>query len=230
MTIDLTNIVLKQGSHAYRGQGMCAMEAAAYVAGEKHSDHPACVSPVIGAFMRSWNDSLPDDESRTRLLLPLIPKILNTAGSSDVEERRSWMAVDWMARTYAPAWLGLAGLTEHASALRALAPIVDAASAEASNDALKAARAAAGDAARAAAWDAASDAAWDAAWAATRAAAWNAVWDAAGAAAGAAAWTAARAAAWNAAGAAAYTSRKLAPTVELLQASAVYLVERMVTL
>ena len=37
---------LEKGAHK-RGSGMCAMEAAAYIAGEPHSDHPVCVSPVI---------------------------------------------------------------------------------------------------------------------------------------------------------------------------------------
>ncbi len=49
------------------------MEAAAFIAGEPWSDHPACVCPVIAAFMRSWNDGL-SDKDRNRLLLPLIPK------------------------------------------------------------------------------------------------------------------------------------------------------------
>jgi len=228
MTIDLTNIVLAYGSHRTRENGMCAMEAAAYVAGEWHSDHPACVCPVIGAFMRSWNDGLPDDATRTRLLMPLIPKILNTAGSSDVEERRSYMALDWLARECAPTWLDVAGLSEHAAALRALAPIVDTASAEASQETL--------DAAGAAAWNAASDAAWNAASAAVWDAAWNATRAAAGAAARAAAWAAAWDAARAAASAAAVattsddTYHKLAPTVELLQVSAVHLVERMAAL
>ena len=74
------------------------------------------------------------------------------------------------------------------------------------------------DAARDAAWAAARDAAWDAA----RDAARDAAWDAARAAAWAAAWDAARAAAWAAAW------EKLAPTVKLLQSSALLLLDRMI--
>jgi len=224
MTIDLANIVLKQGSHRARKDGMCAMEAAAYVAGEKHSDHPACVCPVIGAFMRSRNDNLPDDESRTRLLLPLIPKIIGTRATPEVERARAYMALDWLARECAPAWLDAAGLSEHAAALRALAPIMDKESAKASQETLDAARAAAWAAACDAAWDAAGYAAWDAAWAAASAAAVDAAVDAA--------WNAACDAAWNATRNAtrAAATRDPAPTAELLQASAVHLVERMATL
>jgi len=139
--------LLLAGAHSPNGK-MCVMEAAAWMAGEAWSDRPKCVCPTIGAFMRSWNDSLPDDETRGGLLKPLLPLIIDTAHGPDVATARSFMAIDWLARTLAPALLDLTpSLTTHAMTLRALAPIVD----------LKAARiaeptlAAAGDAAWAAA-------------------------------------------------------------------------------
>src|SRR4051794_25402846 len=86
---------LASGAHSSPEEGMCAMEAAAWIAGERFSDHPKCVSPVIGAFMRSWNDALPDSV-RTALLLPLILKTIGTANGSDLETRRATMAADWL--------------------------------------------------------------------------------------------------------------------------------------
>src|SRR6185312_3074701 len=68
---------LSLGAHGNVKDGMCAMEAVAYVAREPWSDHPECACPVLSAFMRSWNDGLPDDE-RTSLLLPLIPRLVGT--------------------------------------------------------------------------------------------------------------------------------------------------------
>ena len=62
----LDTISFANGSHDDPESGVCAMEAAAYIAGEEHSDHPACVCPVIGGFMRSWNDALPSDADRDR--------------------------------------------------------------------------------------------------------------------------------------------------------------------
>jgi hypothetical protein len=56
---------------------MCLLEAAAYVAGEPWSDSPECVSPVLAAFGRSWNDAL-DDENR-QMLKPFIPRLVGTA-------------------------------------------------------------------------------------------------------------------------------------------------------
>jgi hypothetical protein len=177
------------------------MEAAAYIAGERHTDKPQCVSPVITAFMIGWNDGLPSDAERDRLLKPLLPLVLHTRTRAADEETRAWMATDWLVRVHTPVWLDLAGLGDHARALRALRPYTSVEIAVAAQGTLAAARAAAGDAA--------GDAAWDAAWDAARAAARAAARDAAGAAA--------RDAARDA----------LAPTTTLLQASAMDLVQRM---
>ena len=246
--LDLETIHLTSGSHSERRFGVCAMEAAAWLAGEPHSDHPECVCPIIGAFVRSWNDGMPNDDERDRLLKPLLPLLLNTADPTK-KDARAFMAIDWIARQFVPAWLELnPALKQNAEALRlhpeitsletllAITPIlVDAKNkAAAARDAARAAawdaaRDAAWAAARAAAWDAARDAAWAAAWAAARDAAWaaardaarDAAWDAAWAAARDAAWDAARDAAWDAAWAG------LKPVTEKLQLSASELVKRM---
>jgi hypothetical protein len=226
LKLDLDTLVLGSGSHSSITSGACVMEAVAYVAGEPWSDHPACASKVIGAFLSSWNDTLNDDD-RNRLLKPYVTRLVGTAGTAAQEDRRAWMCLDWLVRTYTPAWLRAAKLDTQAAVLAGLpefeagmdVPSIRPAVEGVRTDA-HAARVAAGDAAwdaaraaaRAAAWDAASDAARDAAGAAARAAAWDAAgaaawdaaWDAArdaaGDAAGDAAWAAARAAAWDAAG------------------------------
>ena len=207
---------LDRGGHDKFSDGVCVMEAVAYVARQPFSDTPECVCPVIGAFMRSWNDGLPD-EDRTALLLPLIPRLINTRGSKALEERRSLMAADWLVRTHTPAWLRLAGLTAQADALSGLPEITSMAQVPSIRAPIEAARRDA-----AAAWDAAGDAAW----AAARAAAGDAAWDAARVAAWDAAGAAAWAAAWDAAGAAARA--KLDPTRRELQQSALAMVERMI--
>ncbi len=129
VTIDADRLAavstLAAGAHnPDAGGAMCAMEAAAYIAGEPWSDHPQCVCPVIGAFMRSWNDNLPDDR-RTELLLPLIPATIGTRGSAELVNRRATMATDWLIRVHTPAWLRLAGLTAQADVLAALPEITD---------------------------------------------------------------------------------------------------------
>jgi hypothetical protein len=216
---------LKEGSHEDFETGACIMEAVAYVTGEPWSDHPACACPVITTFMISWNDALLSDEERTRLLLPLIPKIVGTRGSEALESRRATMAADWLVRTHAPAWLRLAGLTAEADALAGLPEITDFAQTPSIMEPLRASRVAA-ERKWAAAGDAARDAVRAAAWAAAGTAAW---------AAAVAAWAAAgtaRDAAWGAAGAAARAAGVAArdvlkSTQDALQASAIELVIRM---
>jgi hypothetical protein len=207
------SLVLKAGGHTSPESGMCVMEAVAYVAGEPWSDHPVCACPVIGAFLRSWNDGLRSDEERTRLLKPLVLRLVESKSTPAVEEARAYLALDWLIRTYTPVWLDLVpGLQSHAQALRALEAIRDISAADAAGAPVHAAGAAA--------WAAAGDAARDAARAAPVAAA--------GAAPVAAAWAAARDAARAAAGAAAGDA--LDPAVATLQASALDLVDRMLAI
>src|SRR3990167_6649855 len=97
---------------------MCVMEAVAYVSGEPWSDSPECASPAIGAMLRPWNDTA-DDEERQRLK-PYILKVIGTNTGPADEDARGLLCCDWLARTFAPAWLDRAGLGEHAAALRAL--------------------------------------------------------------------------------------------------------------
>mgnify|MGYP001342146763 CR=1 FL=1 len=170
----LATLTLKTGSHPDPDAGLCVMEAAAWVAGEPHSDHPECVSPVLAAFMRSWNDDL-DDEDRQKLKA-FIPRVIGTAEDGR-DERRGWLAADWLVRVHTPAWLELAGITDAAAALRALPELRDSGSLEAARPALADAREK-GDAAWAAAGDAARAATWAAAWAAAGAATWAAARDA----------------------------------------------------
>jgi hypothetical protein len=122
----ISSLPIKHGAHEppkgeFQG---CVMELVSFVAGEPWSDTPQCVCPVIGQFMRTWNDSLPDDESRTRLLKPLIPKILNTRSTPEIELARVMLCVDWVCREFTPAWLDMVpALKPHADTLRELRPV-----------------------------------------------------------------------------------------------------------
>jgi hypothetical protein len=180
-----------------------------------HTDTcPPGVSPVLHVYGMRLNDCLPDDKRQQ--LAWLLPNgaspLAGTAGDGK-DETRGYIALDWIVRTYLPAWLDLMPeLATHARLLRAGAPVTCMDAARETGPVVDAARAAAGDAARAAAWAAARDAARAAAWAAAGdaagAAAGDAARDAARAAAGAAAWAAAWDAAWAAAGAAAWAAAR----------------------
>lgn len=232
--LDLSKVHLDKGAHNDPTDGHCLMEVVALFRGIPFTDQPPCVSPVLRTYGIGLNDQWGDVQRQT--LVPFIPRLPGTAGDGQ-DEARSYLALDWLIRTYTPAWLDLAGLTGVAGELRALRRIVDLAAAQSAGPLVReaqtkaaaaggaardAAEAAARDAARAAAEAAAGDAAGDAAWAAAR----DAAWDAAEGAARDAAWGAARAAAWDAARDAARDALK--PTVELLQASALDLFDRMI--
>lgn len=83
---DLKKVRLEEGCHARRETGVCAMEAVAWLAGEKHSDTPKCTSKVLSAFVQNLND-YSNDKDRQKLK-PYLTKLLNTAGPEELELQR----------------------------------------------------------------------------------------------------------------------------------------------
>ncbi len=178
-----SDYTLAYGTHATPEEGRCAMEWVSYLVGEPHSDDPSCVSPVLRAYCITLNDNLEDGPRQ--LLRPYLTRTIGTADDG-FDAVRSWMAMDWLIRTYAPTWLTAANLAASARQLAALAPVTDP---DYLPEALLALRGARRDARSA--WSAALGPARPAAWtpwAAGRAAAREAAWGSAGAAA----WAAAR--------------------------------------
>ena len=176
---------LAYGTHATPAQGRCAMEWVSHLAGEPHSDQPRCVSPVLRAFCMTLNDTMPDGPRQR--LRPYLARTIGTDGDG-LDDARSWIALDWLIRTFAPTWLTAARLHAPAQRLAALPAVVDvcdlrravAALVRARHDARSAWSATLGEA-RVAAW---------APWVAGRAAAREAAWSASGAPAWAAVRTA----------------------------------------
>jgi len=195
------------------------------------SDRPACVRPVVAAFLRTWNDAL-DDDDRARLITPELVLLAVDTHTTDEDDRiAAWLAVDWIVRVHAPPFFELACLGEHAATLRALAPIVNDDSAEMSRGPVAASRTAAVRMADAADVADAADAAVRRAAAKAAVASARALESESAAAAAAAAWAAAATSwAWAKAektAAAAEAWSILSHTVAELQLSAVDLVQRM---
>lgn len=238
---------LDHGTHTTAADGRCAMEWVAHLAGEPHSDQPACVSPVLRAICIALNDGL-EDAPRQRLR-PYLARTIGTTGDGRDPER-AWLALDWLIRSFAPAWLQTARADGPALYLRQLSPV---AGERALADALAALDAARGEAralstdALPSHWDAVRGTARETAWACGGAAAWAAARLAIGAGAGDHARAAAQAIAADAATAAARAAVRrqppagraalkdavraaLAPTRLTLDASAFRLLERMLPL
>jgi hypothetical protein len=111
-------IVLERGKHRRLEEGMCLLEAVAFIAGEDFSDEPKCVSPVLAEFGRTLNDFLPDG-ARQRLVR-LIPKLVGTI-DPEQDQRDGLRCAHWLAAHWLPAWLDLVPeLESHATALRAI--------------------------------------------------------------------------------------------------------------
>jgi hypothetical protein len=56
---------LERGKHSSPASGACVMELASMLAGERFSDQPRCVCPVVAALLRRVNDALDDERRQT---------------------------------------------------------------------------------------------------------------------------------------------------------------------
>src|SRR3954463_6425802 len=78
---------LSAGRHRSPHAGACVMELASMLAAEPFSDRPHTSSPVIGAFLRTYNDGL--DDERRQDLYPLASLIGGTAAGRRLEDERA---------------------------------------------------------------------------------------------------------------------------------------------
>jgi hypothetical protein len=122
-------LTLTHGAHNTREDGMCLMEAVAFIAGEKHSDRPECACPVLSAFGRNLNDRMgrgaEGDALRAKYLAPLAEKIAGTRSTPEVEQKRAYLIADRAVRLFTSSALESAGLGGDAERLLCLPEIVD---------------------------------------------------------------------------------------------------------
>jgi hypothetical protein len=86
-------IKLSKGKHASPEDGACVMELASMLAGEPFSDHPASVCPVIGSFLRAYNDSIDDD--RRQDLYAHAARVVGSRASISVQRERADELTEW---------------------------------------------------------------------------------------------------------------------------------------
>lgn len=82
----LKPLTLRRGAGKGWENGLCFMEAAAWLAGEEATDRPKCACPVLGKFGIAINDLAEHDQRQK--LLPLAYRMAGT-NSHDHEERRA---------------------------------------------------------------------------------------------------------------------------------------------
>jgi hypothetical protein len=78
---------LSAGRHRSASAGACVMELASMLAHEPFSDRPGTASPVIAAFLRTYNDGL--DDERRQDLYPLAALIVGSTGGRGLEDLRA---------------------------------------------------------------------------------------------------------------------------------------------
>jgi hypothetical protein len=86
-------VKLSRGRHGAPMLGMCVMELASTLAGERFSDHPRSVSPVIAGLLRQYNDGVDDD--RRQALIPYAALCVGTRASREVERERARRCREW---------------------------------------------------------------------------------------------------------------------------------------
>jgi hypothetical protein len=110
-------VKLSKGQHASPEDGACVMELASMLAGEAFSDHPVSVCPVIGAFLRAYNDWIDDD--RRQDLYRYAAKVVGSREDDEIQRARAdrmaaWSAQmrrRWWTRSLVPSWLrGFSGV------------------------------------------------------------------------------------------------------------------------
>ena len=90
---DGTSVRLTEGSHSSPREGVCVVELASLLAREEFSDRPGCVCPVIGAFLRGWNDRAPYAERQR--LSPYAQRIVGSRGGGRVTRERRDICLQW---------------------------------------------------------------------------------------------------------------------------------------
>ncbi len=105
---------LQPGFHGNPDEGLCALEAVAWIAGEPHSDEPACVCPTMVSLMRCTNDHM--SHFQRQRLIPFLPRLVDTRDEALARPRAEELA--WRAVTVAaPVPLRARGFLEEAAHL-----------------------------------------------------------------------------------------------------------------
>src|SRR3954469_7935819 len=86
-------IRLTKGRHDSPDRGACVMELASILAGDRFTDHPRDVCPVIAGFLRSYNDLLPDGQNEE--LYAYASLAIGTTARRSVRLRRARRVLAW---------------------------------------------------------------------------------------------------------------------------------------
>ena len=103
--VTFQTIKLTRGKHGSPAEGACVMELASMLAREPFSDHPASVCPVIGSFLRAYNDSI--DDERRQDLYTYASEVVGSCGSPAVQQARIQRLTAWSLELQQRRWTRL---------------------------------------------------------------------------------------------------------------------------
>jgi hypothetical protein len=103
--VSYQTIKLSKGKHTSPEEGACVMELASMLAGESFTDHPASVCPVIGSFLRAYNDSV--DDNRRQDLYSYAAKVVGSRGSAMIQRARADRLAEWATEMHRRRWTRL---------------------------------------------------------------------------------------------------------------------------
>ena len=111
MSVSYQTIKLSTGRHSSPEVGACVMELASMLAGEPFTDQPASVCPVIGSFLRAYNDLV--DDNRRQDLYAYAAKVVGSTRPPAVQRARADLLAAWAlqmrqrrwTRWFLPRWL-----------------------------------------------------------------------------------------------------------------------------
>jgi hypothetical protein len=86
-------VTIRRGKHASPDRGACVVELASMLAGERFSDHPPTVCPVIAGFLRGYNDLMPEQDLPE--LYPIAARVVGSAGPKSVRRERARRLIEW---------------------------------------------------------------------------------------------------------------------------------------
>jgi hypothetical protein len=96
--VSYQTIKLSKGKHIGPEDGACVLELASMLAGEPFTDHPVSVCPVIGSFLRAYNDSI--DETRRQTLYEYASRVVGSRGPQRVQQARAERLARWADEMY----------------------------------------------------------------------------------------------------------------------------------
>mgnify|MGYP001561546479 FL=1 len=121
----LNTLDIDVGGHSSFEDGHCSMELVSWLAGEEYSFRPKCACPVPSKFVIKLNDRIVKREMRTKLLRPILPKLVDSAVGPEATLKRMYVASDAIVRIFIPIVLDAEGFQEWAQTMRDMPEIID---------------------------------------------------------------------------------------------------------